>query len=83
MEENEGELLEVAGVVKILVPKLLNDGQDKDAFGPVGVKYLEKVDGCLLADPFVVSGLVLGAVESVTVTRSGLVGNCCVSSDQW
>ena len=37
----------------------------------VGVKFWEKVDPCLLADPFVVSGLVqteLSAVESVRVT---------------
>ena len=34
------------------------------------------MDPCLLADPFVVSGWVkteVGAVESVKVTRSGLV----------
>ena len=40
------------------------------------MKFLEKVDPCLLADLFGVSGWVkteLGAVESVRVTRSGLV----------
>ena len=42
----------------------------------VGVKFMEKVDSCLLADPFVVSQWVkkvLGHVESVRLTRSGLV----------
>jgi hypothetical protein len=49
------------------------------------VKFLEKVDPCLLTDPFVVSGCVkteLGAVESVRVTRSSLVIIVCVSADQ-
>ena len=51
----------------------------------VGVTFLEKVDPCLLADPFVISGWVgkeLGTVESVKVTCTGLVIFVCVSSDQ-
>ena len=43
------------------------------------------MDPCLLADPFVVSGWVkaeLGAVESVRVTRSGLVIIVCDSAGQ-
>lgn len=46
---------------------------------------MDKLDPCLLVDPFVVSGLVgkeLGAVESVKVTCSVLVIFVCVSSDQ-
>ena len=49
----------------------------------VGVKFLEKVDLCLLADPFAVSGWVkteLGAVKSVRVNRSGLVIIVCDSA---
>ena len=46
---------------------------------------MEKVDSCLLADPFVVSLWVekeLGNVESVRVTRRGLVIIVCVSVGQ-
>ena len=53
--------------------------------GPVGLTFLEKVDACLLADSFMVSGWMtkeLGATESVTVTCSGLVIFVCVSSGQ-
>jgi hypothetical protein len=49
------------------------------------VKFLEKVDPCLLADLFGFSGWVkteLGAVESVRVTRSGLVIIVYVSAGQ-
>ena len=51
----------------------------------VGVTFLEKVDPCLLADPFVVSGWVktkLRDVESVKVTKTGLVIIVCVSAGQ-
>lgn len=34
------------------------DGHAKDDSGPVGVTFLEKVDPCLLAVPYVVSGCV-------------------------
>lgn len=34
------------------------DGHEKDESGPAGVTFLEKVDSCLLADPYVVSGWV-------------------------
>ena len=73
---NQVEVLEVVGVVKLSDPEACTDGQDKDESVTVGVKFLRKVDPCLLADPFVVSGWVkteLGAVESVRVSRSGRV----------
>ena len=62
------------------------EGQDEEESVTVGVKFMEKVDSCLLADPFVVSRWVekeLGHVESVRVTRSGLVIIVCVSVGQW
>jgi hypothetical protein len=52
MEVNEGEVLEVVGVVKFLEP----GGQDKDESVTAGVKFWEKVDPCFKADPFEVSG---------------------------
>ena len=54
--------MEVVGVVKFSEPQACTEGQDKGESVTVGVKFLEKVDPCLLADPFVVSEL--GAVES-------------------
>ena len=78
MEVNEGEQSEVVGVVNFSEPEACTEGQDKDESVIVEVKFLEKVDPCLLADPFVVSG----AVESVRVTRSGLVIIVCVFAGQ-
>ena len=72
-------------MVKSLAPEPGINGHDKEESDPVGVTFLEKVDPCLLADPFVVSGWVrkeLGAVESVKVTHGGFVIFVCVSSDQ-
>lgn len=60
----------MASVLKI--PESCPDGYDKDYFGPVGVRFLEKVDPCLLADSYVVSrcvGKKLGTVKSVTQSR--------------
>lgn len=71
----------MASVLKI--PESCPDGYDKDYFGPVGVRFLEKVYPCLLANPYVVSGWVekkLGTVNSVKVSRSGLGLIFCVSS---
>jgi hypothetical protein len=67
MEVKEGDLSEVAGVVKSTVT---------DESVTIGGTFLGKVDPCLLADPFVVSGWVkkeLGAPPSVKVTQSVLV----------
>ena len=58
MEVYEGEVLEVVGVVKFSEPEACTEGQDKDESVTVAVKLLEKVDLCLLADLFVVSGFV-------------------------
>ena len=55
MEVNEGEVSGVVGVVKFSEPEAWTEGQDKDESVTVGVKFLEKVDPCFLADPFVVS----------------------------
>jgi hypothetical protein len=49
------------------------------------VSFLDKVDPCLLADPYVVAGWVkmeLVAVKSVKITHSGLVITVCVSASQ-
>lgn len=73
----------MASVLKI--PESCPDGYDKDYFGPVGVRFLEKVDSCLFSDPYVVSGWVeknLGTLNSVKVSRSGVVLIICVSSTQ-
>ena len=64
-------------MVKFLEPEACTEGQDKDESVTVGVTFFEKVDPCLLADPFVVSGWVkteLSAVESVKASR--LVRRC-------
>lgn len=48
---------------------------DRDDSVPVGVRFVERMDPCILADPYVVSGWVekrLETVELVKVTRSGL-----------
>ena len=45
--------------MKFLEPEACTEGQDEDESVTVGVKYLEKVHPCLLADPFVVSRWVL------------------------
>lgn len=47
--------------------------EDKNDSGPVGVRFVERMDRCNLADPYVVSGWVekrLGTAELVKVTRS-------------
>ena len=83
IEVNEGKLSEVVGVVNFSEPEACTDGQDKDVSVMVGVTFREKVESCILADPYVVSGWVkmeLGAVESVYVLRSGLVIIVCVSA---
>ena len=58
---------------------------DKDDFGPVGVRFVERMDPCFLVDPYVVLGWVeerLGYIELGKVTRSGLLMIYCVSSAQ-
>ena len=90
-----GEMEGVEGVVRSLVPGLCIDGHgnDKDTFGPVGVRFLKRMEPGLLAEvsgfrlgpSWEVSGCVemmVGAVESVKVTRSGLVMFVYVPSDQ-
>jgi hypothetical protein len=77
---NESGLSEM---VKSLEPEACTDGQDKDESVMLGVTFLEKVDPCLLADPFVVSVWVktkLGAVESVKIPEVVLC--VCVSTGQ-
>lgn len=56
MEVNEGDLSEVEGVARSSEPEPCIDGHgyDKDEFGPVGVRFLEKVDLGLLVYPYVV-----------------------------
>ena len=52
---------------------------DEDDFGPVGMRYVERMDPCFSVDPYVVSWWVeerLGTVKIVNVTRSGLVMIC-------
>ena len=52
----------------------------EDDSGPVGVRFVDRMDLCILADPCVVSGWVekrLGNFELVKVTRSRLVKNYC------
>ena len=85
MEVNEGDISEVIDVVKLSKTEVCTEGQEKDESVTVGLKFKEKVDSCLLADPFVVSRWVkkeLGNMESVRVTRSGLVIIVCVSVGQ-
>ena len=72
---NEGEVSEVVGVVKFSEPEACTEGQDKDEFVTVGVKFWEKVDPCLLVSGWVKTEL--GAVESVRVTRKGIVIIVC------
>uniref|UniRef100_A0A4W5NJJ7 Splicing factor 3B subunit 6 n=2 Tax=Euteleosteomorpha TaxID=1489388 RepID=A0A4W5NJJ7_9TELE len=55
MEVNEGEELEVGGAVKSSETKVCTEDQDEEKSVTVGVKLMEKVESCLLADPFVVS----------------------------
>ena len=79
MEVNEGELPEVAGLERFLEPEPCTDGQDKDESVTVGVTFLEKVDPCILADSYVVSGCVkmeLGAEESVEGNPKWACDNC-------
>jgi hypothetical protein len=73
MEVDEGKVSEVVGVE----PKACTEGQDNDESVTVGVRFLEKVDPCLLADPFVVSGWVKTELGAVRVIRSGLVIIVC------
>jgi hypothetical protein len=85
MEVNEGEVTEEVGVLKFSELKACTEGQDKDESVTVGVTFLEKVNPCLLGDPFVVSGWVkieLGAVELVKVTRRDVVILVSVSVGQ-
>ena len=84
-EECEDELPVVAGVVKSSESEPRPNGHPNDDSGPVGETFLEKVDPCLLANPYVVSGWVenrLGTVKLVKVDQSGLVIIFCISSIQ-
>ena len=82
---NKGEgMLRKIGVGK---PCIDGHGYDKVTFRPVGVRFLKRVEPGLLADPWVVGWKrrvekMVGAVESVKVSQSGLVMFVCVSSDQ-
>lgn len=55
-----GEIEEVEGMMRCSEPKPCIDGQgyDRNKFGPVGVRFLKRVDPRLLAGPWVVSGWV-------------------------
>ena len=71
--------------VKLSETEECTEDQNEEESVTVVVKFMEKVDSCLLADPFVVSWQVkkeLGHVESVRVTRSGLMIIACVSVGQ-
>ena len=60
-------------------------GDDTDDSGPVGVRFVEIMDPCILAESYVVSGWVekrLGTVELVKLTWNGLMMIYCVSSTQ-
>lgn len=50
---NEGEVSEVVGTVKLSETEVCTKDQDEQESVTVGVKFMEKVDSCLLADPFV------------------------------
>ena len=65
---SDGKISEVEGVVNRSEPK--PGINDKVESGLVGVRFLEKVDPYLLADPYVVSGWLertLGTVKLVKV----------------
>jgi hypothetical protein len=82
-----GEMEGVYGIVRRSESKpcIYGHGYEKNKFDPMGVRLLKSVQPGSLADPWEVSGWVekmVGAVESLKVTQSGLVMFLCVSSDR-
>ena len=49
MEVNEGEVSQVVGVVKFSETEVYTEGKEKDESVAVGVKFMEKMDFCLLS----------------------------------
>lgn len=73
-DKSEEEEPALTGVGKASEPHPNEQENARDDSGPVGVHFVEKVESCLLADPFVASGGVekqLAVVNTLKVSRSG------------